>query len=208
MRSVLLIPALVVAVASAGLAAAPKTHMMGYLIESNAVDSNLQTGDFNFPVKVKFSRPGSDIVADKAHGNSQKNNATFEGDVVLHQTGPLPVGGREANKSGAEPSTLTTDRLDVDGINKLYTATGHVHFTQGERLANANHGTLDDKSHILHLDGNVHIARGDQMIDADTVDYNIDTGEAHTLGAPVIMKAPIPPPAPNVLPTKAPKKKK
>ena len=209
MRSVLLLPALVLAVIAAASAAAPKSHAMGYDIESNASDFNLKNGDFNFPGKVKFSRPGTDIVGDRAHGNYEKKLATFQGDVVLHQSGGLPVGGREASKAGAEPSTLTCDTLDVDGGRKYYSATGHVHFTQADKSAVADHGTLDDSTHILHLDGSVHIARGEQTIDANNVDYNIDTGEARTSGSPVIMKAPVPPPSPGAaLPTKAPKKKK
>ena len=207
--SVLVLPALVLAVVGAAPVSAPKSHMMGYLIESNDLETNLKTEDFNFPVKVKFSRPGTDIVGDRAHGNSGRKLATFEGNVVLHQLGALPVGGKAAASSGADPSTLTCDRLDVDGLRKLYAATGHVHFTQADKSANADHGTLDDTSHILHLDGNVHIARGDSTLDGNQVDYNIDTGEVHSVGSPVIMKAPIPPPSPGpIVPTKAPKKKK
>ncbi len=207
MKSVLLTPAIALVLVAAATAATT-SHLMGYEIQSNDSTFNLKSTEFVFPVKVKFSKPGTDIVADKAHGNSERKLATFEGNVVLHQTGALPVGGREASKAGAEPSTLTSDKLDVDGVRKFYAATGHVHFTQADKVANADKGTLDDQSHILHLEGSVHVARGEQTMDGETIDYNIDSGEAHAVGNPVIMKAPIPPPSPSVLPTKAPKKKK
>ncbi len=183
------------------------SHLMGYEIQSNDSDFNLKSTDFVFPVRVKFSKPGTDIVADRAHGNSERKLAFFDGNVVLHSTGALPVGGREASKAGSEASTLTSDKLDVDGVRKFYAASGHVHFTQADKFANAEKGTLDDQTHILHLEGSVHVGRGGQTMDGDKIDYNVDSGEAHAVGSPVIMKAPIPPPSPSVLPTKAPKKK-
>ena len=187
-------------------------------VHADSVDLNEKTGVFSVPGHILLTRPTGDINADKAKGNYKQKKATLIGHVVLHDT----QGGAFANfGTGQEPngvpSTLTTDRLDIDSITKYYVATGNVHYIQGARTIDAQKGTLDDKTkdltlytlhfvqgtqtvdstqgvlndrtHILDLTGKVHIVDADRKMDADHVVYNTATGQMHAQGN-VIMSFP------------------
>ena len=43
----------------------------------------------------------------------------------------------------------TGDRLDIDDTTHLYDAQGHVHYTQGDTVADAERAHLDDSTHEL-----------------------------------------------------------
>ena len=47
----------------------------------------------------------------------------------------------------------------------------------------ADAGTLNDETHDLFLQGNVHVTQGPRSVLADTVHYNTVTGQAHAEGA-------------------------
>ncbi len=180
-------------------------------MHSGAVDTNQQTGAFSFPGHVLLTRPSGDINADRATGNFKQKRATLIGHVVLHdsQGGAFANFGTGTQPNGV-PSTLNTDRLDVDSISKIYVATGNVHYTQGARTIDAQKGTLDDntknltlytlhfvqgtqtvdatqgvlndRTHILDLTGKVHIVDADRKMDADHVVYNTQSGQMHAQG--------------------------
>jgi lipopolysaccharide assembly outer membrane protein LptD (OstA) len=104
---------------------------------------------------------------------------------VLHdQQGTF--GGIAGGGSGRGPATLTTDRLDIDGSHKVYTATGHVHFTQGDTIVDAQTGTLNDNTHVLTLDGSVHMRQGERTLQGDHARYNTVTGDGHVEGNVVV----------------------
>lgn len=169
-----------------------------FTVETDETDYDLKTGDFDMPHHVHFTRPGTDVVGDRAHGNTRNNTITIDGNVVLHQTGAINSLGSGAQRLTAqEPSTLTTDELQVDGKTKTYTAIGNVKWTQGNKLLTADHGVLNEVTHQLTLQGNVHIEEGEQSMDADTVHYDTATEKGNALGSPVIARMPVasPPPA-------------
>jgi lipopolysaccharide export system protein LptA len=178
-----------------------------FTVETDQTNYNLKTGEFSMPHHVKFTRPGTDVVGDKAAGNAQKDAITITGNVVLHQTGPLNELGPSTSHLGNEPSTLTTDALTIDGKKKTYIANGNVVYTQGEKKVTADHGTLDQLNHTLDLSGNVHINQGEQSMTADTVHYNTLTEDVEAHGAPVLIRAPANTPGPP-LPTATPGPKK
>jgi len=145
------------------------------------------------------------VSADRATGNSKRKIVHAVGNVVVHTT----PDGSHNSKLGNDPSTLTSDKLDADGTRKLYTASGHLHFTQGARDATADSGTLDDQSGFLHMQGNVHVKDGEQYLDANDVVYNTHTGDMKATGN-VLVRTPAetPPPSGPVSPAKtAPPKK-
>jgi lipopolysaccharide transport protein LptA len=170
-------------------------------IRADKVQFNINTGDFTIPDRFTASRQGSDITADHATGNSKQKVLHAEGHVIVHQTGSSATGAKP-NAVTQRPSTLTCDRLDVDGIKKLYYATGNMHFTQeGGREATADSAVLDDTEHHLHMEGHVHVRQGDQTIDGDTLDYNTQSGQLDangdvTITAPVETASPGPPGSP------------
>jgi lipopolysaccharide assembly outer membrane protein LptD (OstA) len=98
-----------------------------YRIETDETHWNFNNGDFTMPHHVKFYRPGTDAVSDKATGNSKRGTATLIGNVVVHDSGNAPEASTESYH-GNGPATLTCDRLEIDTKQKIYTATGHVHF--------------------------------------------------------------------------------
>jgi lipopolysaccharide assembly outer membrane protein LptD (OstA) len=172
-------------------------------ITTRTIDTNLNTGDFSIPQRFTASRSGTDISADHATGNTRKKLVHAVGNVVVHRTSPLED-KNQLSKVTQEPSTLTCDKLDIDGTRKTYVANGHVHFTQASRDATADHGTLDDVSNELHLYGNVHIRDKEQYLDADDVVYNTKTGDVRATGNPVMVRAPASTPVPaGLLPTPA-----
>jgi len=183
------------------------THVAGFdRIESDVVNWNLETGTFTLPHPFVASRGGSDISADRATGNSRQKQLHAEGHVIVHQTEPLKS-SLKAEALTQQPSTLTCDKLDVDGVRKLYVAVGNVHFTQMNREATADTGTLDDANHRLHMEGHVFIRDKDQTLESDVLDYDTLTGELSAKGN-VTIQSPIETAAPATGSTSSPKPKK
>lgn len=196
-------------IAAVGAAAAPRPspegagggfHNVGGFdtISTKTIDTNLNTGDFTVPGHFTATRSGTEISADRATGNSKKKLVHATGHVVVHRTGEgPPLGEGDQAKVSQEPSTLTCDTLDVDGTKKFYVATGNVHFTQQDREASADRGTLDDVTNDLHLIGNVHIRDKEQYLDGTDVTYNTKTGDVKASGNPVIVRTPVETPSPG-----------
>jgi lipopolysaccharide export system protein LptA len=164
-------------------AAASTTFIPGgsvWTVHMTVVDFDHITGDFSTPDHLTMTRNGGDISADRASGNSNADVTTLYGNVVVHDVQGAfdSAAGSLAKNKG--PATLTCDQLKVDGKAKVYIATGHVHYTQDKTVADADHGTLDDKAHTMDLTGNVSIVDGDQSLrGADRVHYNTATGQVH-----------------------------
>ena len=174
----------------------------GFELHVQSIDYNDKNGDFTIPNRFSATRDGTEIIGDRAHGNSHTTLMQVAGNVVIHQTQPLQKSGDLAGV-GQQPATLTCDTLDVNGKQKTYTATGHVHYTQGTRSATADRGSLNQTTHLLHMEGHVRMQDNEQSIQADAVDYDTITGEGHAKGN-VIMRGPAPagelapnPPAPR-----------
>ncbi len=165
-------------------------------IQSETVNFNFETGNFSLPDHFTAVREGTDISADHATGNSRRKELHAVGHVVVHQTKAVKSAGKTSELT-QKPSTLVCDKLDVDGVRHLYVATGHVHFTQEKRSATADSATLDDAEHHLHLEGSVHIADGDQTLDAQVVDYDTQSGEIRA-EKDVTIVAPVPTATPGV----------
>jgi lipopolysaccharide assembly outer membrane protein LptD (OstA) len=178
-------------------------------ITTRSIDTNLNTGVFSVPQHFTASRADTQISADKATGNTRTKVVHATGNVIVHRTAPIQ--GTGDSRIGPEPSTLTCDKLDIDGGKKFYMATGNVHFTQGTRDATADRGTLDEVTGLLHLSGNVHIRDKEQYLDGDDVVYNTKTGDVRATGNPVMVRAPAATPVPTdegLTPTATPKPKK
>jgi len=203
-----LVAALAVVLTGSPAKALDFTHVAGFdRIQSDIVNWNLETGTFTLPHPFVASRGGSDISADRATGNSRSKQLHAEGNVIVHQTEPLKNSLRAAAMT-QQPSVLTCDKLDVDGVRKLYIATGNVHFSQGAREATADMGVLDDANHHLHMEGHVHIRDKDQTLDSNVLDYDTNTGEVSAKGS-VTIQAPIETAAPTLgEPSPTPKPKK
>jgi lipopolysaccharide assembly outer membrane protein LptD (OstA) len=176
-------------------------------IQAAHLNYNFQTGNYTIPDRFTATRMGTEITADKANGNSKKKVMHADGHVIVHQNQPLKSGG-DVTKVTQEPSTLTCDKLDADGIRKFYVAMGNVHFTQATREGSSDAATLDDATHTLHMEGHVHLRDKDQLLDADVVDYNTVTGEAVVGGKPALIRMPIETPTPGPPKTPAPKKRR
>ena len=178
-----------------------------YKIETDETHWNFNTGDFTMPHRVHFLRPGTDAVGDKANGNSKRGTATLVGDVVVHDSGNATEAGDPAYR-GSGPATLTCDQLDIDSKSKLYTATGHVRFTQGTRSGSADKAILNRATGKLHLEGgDVKLTDNGSTLSAGTVDYDLNTKDAEVHGSPAVMTQPVsPPPTPTPRPTPRPAK--
>ena len=173
-------------------AAAPSQNGLStpdYRIETSETHWNFNTGEFTMPHRVRFSRPGTDAVGDKANGNSKQGTATLIGSVVVHDSGNANEAGDAAYK-GSGPATLTCDKLEIDSKAKLYTATGNVHFSQGARTGISERAVLNRANGTLHLEGNVHLSENGSTLSADSVDYNLNTKDADVHGNPAAMTQP------------------
>jgi lipopolysaccharide export system protein LptA len=176
-------------------------------IQAADIAWNMSSGEYNVPGRFTAVRSGSEISADSGLGNTKAKTLHATGNVIVHQNKQFGT-GTDAAKVTQEPSTLTCDKLDVDGANKLYIATGNVHFTQTNRDMRSKSGVLDDAKHLLHLEGDVHIRDKEQLYDADTVDYNTQSGETDIRGRPAMIRVPVQSPAPAAPKPRATKKPK
>jgi lipopolysaccharide assembly outer membrane protein LptD (OstA) len=175
------------------LAAAPGgVTTRDFRIETDQTNSNLNDGNFSMPHRVKFFRPGTDVVGDSATGNYKAGTVTITGNVVMHDSGQSPGPGGAAPSGGA--STLNCNELQVDSKRKIYIATGNVVYVQGTRRATAQSARLDQAAHTLDLTGDVTLADGDQTLAAQVVHYNTLTKDVSTSGNPVTLIKPAPPP--------------
>jgi lipopolysaccharide assembly outer membrane protein LptD (OstA) len=183
------------------------SHIAGFdHIETEKFDYNLNTGDFSIPGHFTATRSGTDVTADHATGNSKSKIMHAEGHVVVHQSPGGPPG--HTSDLTAHASTLTCDKLDVDGTTKVYTATGNMHYSQqGGREATSDNAVLDDGTHHLHMQGHVRVRSGEQTVEADTLDYDTLTGQLDGNGN-VTITAPVETPLPGTARAPKPKKKK
>ncbi len=166
-------------------------------------------GDFTMPHKVAFSRPGSDGTADRAEGNDKRGTVSLFGNVIVHDNGNAPEAGSQDEYAKGGPSTLTCDQLDVDSKSKIYTAIGHVHFTQGARDMVADRGVLNRKTGMLRLAGHVKTKENESSMTAQDVDYNLNSKHVEANGKPIVIKQPVPTPEPgSATPSPKPKKRR
>lgn len=124
-------------------------------ISTSEFDFHFDTGGFSAPNHLTLTRPGSDISADRADGNQKQKFATLYGNVVLHDSRGSFAG--IAGPGSHAPATLTCRELQLDGVSKVYTAIGNVHFTQGGSQAFSDRAVLDGVTHQLQLHGHVHL---------------------------------------------------
>lgn len=178
-----------------------------YRIETDETHWNFNSGDFTMPHRVRFFRPGTDAVGDRATGNSKRGTATLIGNVTVHDSGNAPEATGGGAYSGSGPATLTCDQLEIDSKQKVYTATGNVHFSQGTRTGTAQHGVLDRTTGKLLLTGDVKLTDAGSSMTANVVNYNLNTKDVDVSGAPLIIKQPVPPAQAGTA-TPKPKKKK
>jgi lipopolysaccharide assembly outer membrane protein LptD (OstA) len=127
-------------------------------VTTGQLDYNWQSGSFSTPGRIVLTRPGSDIAADHATGNSKTHQATLSGNVVLHDNNGV-IAGFAGQQGSHVPATLTCDNLQIDGVSKTYTATGDVHFVQGKSAVRADRAVMDGITHDIHLFGNVELAQ-------------------------------------------------
>lgn len=150
------------------------------------------------PSAVFMTRDGGDITGDRASGNYTAQRATIYGHVVMHDTqgtlaqsisGASPTPSSPGPAASREPATLTADEVHIDGLGKVYVATGNMHYVQGATVADADKGMLDDRQHKLVLDGNVHITNANRSMQAAHFTYDTRSGDIHASGD-VTMLAP------------------
>lgn len=190
----------------AALAQSAASNIAGFdRIHTDKINFNINNGDFTIPDAFSATRQGTDVTADRANGNSKTKILHADGHVVVHQNQPVANRGKATDLT-QRPSTLTCDKLDVDGTRKLYTATGNMHFTQeGGRDATSDAAVLNDVTHKLHMEGHVRVKNGEQTIAADVLDYDTQSGQLDgngnvTITSPVESPPPIARPKRRKLP--------
>ena len=141
-------------------------------------EGNLKTGDFVMPTTVTGHSSDGNFRADRAFGNSKRDEVTLIGHVLVHR-----LGGTGGGKKPTEPVTLTCDKLQIYNKRKIYIATGHVIVVQGDKTLTAPLMKLDDNSHDATLTGGVHAEQPpDRTFDAAEVLYNTKSEDFKALG--------------------------
>ncbi len=138
------------------LGAATGFNFSDWYVSTAQFDYHWDTGEFSAPGHITLTRPGSEIQADRATGNSKTKQATLNGSVVLHDSNGV-LSNFAGGTASRAPATLTCDSLQIDGVSKTYTATGSVRFTQGRSTVTADRAVMNGFTHELHLYGNVHL---------------------------------------------------
>lgn len=141
------------------MATAPRTttgfNFADWDVKTGQFSYNYQSGAFSTPVHITLTRPGSEIRADSANGNTKSKQALLSGNVWLRDQNGVLTNFSSGTMSGHQPAILTCDSLQIDGTGKIYTAIGHVHFTQGASSVTADRAVMNGLTHDLHLFGNV-----------------------------------------------------
>ncbi len=172
-------------------------------------EGNLKTGDFVMPSTVTGHSSDGTFRADRAFGNSKRDEVTLIGNVLVHK-----LGGVGGGKKPSEPVTLTCDKLQIYNKRKVYIASGHVKVVQGDKTLTAPLMRLDDQTHDASLTGGVHGDEPpDRTFDAAEVLYNTRSEDFKALGgvqatfplkASPTPTAPQPAPSPSSRPVPAP----
>ncbi len=154
-----------------------------WTVHAALLDVNFKSGDFSTPQQLTMTRGGGDITADRASGNYKSKAATLYGHVVMHDTEGNFAGLSSTKPAKSRgPSTLTADQVHIDGMGKIYTATGNVHYVQADTTVDADNGMLNDTTHDLDLTGNVKIVQGERNMVANHVLYNTIIGSSARRG--------------------------
>ena len=151
--------------------------------------ANFNTGDFTMPNKVRFFRPGTDAIGDRAQGNSKRGTVSLFGNVVVHDSGNASEAGDAAYK-GSGPATLTCDQLDVDSKARMYTATGHFHSARHAHGQRGPRAARPQRRHAAPRRQRPPVSDNGSTISANIVDYNLNTKDVQTHGSPTIMTQP------------------
>lgn len=164
------------------------TTINGTRVETDLTNWNQQTGVFTMPHRVRFSRPGTDGIADHAEGNSKLGTIKLIGHVVIHDSGNGAQSLSGGAGGGGASSTLTADTVTIDSKGRLYNADGHVQFTQTGRTATADHGSLDRSKNILRLEGNVNLNDAGSSMTGSSVTDKLVTKDVDMRGSPLTLK--------------------
>jgi tRNA threonylcarbamoyl adenosine modification protein (Sua5/YciO/YrdC/YwlC family) len=159
-------------------------------VKLSSFDLNEKTGAVSIPNRFTGMRSGTEVSGDRMTGNRKTKQYNVDGNVVIHRETPLLDRG-EVTRLTKGPSTLTCDKLQIDGTLKTYTAIGHVHYVEGKRDITADRGTLNDATNKLHVEGNVNARDGETtMQNVEFLDYDTKTGAMHGEGKPITVRAP------------------
>ncbi len=162
-----------------------------YTVQAQTFNYNLGSGDFTVPGHVTLRRPGLEAAADNARGNVKAGKAELHGNVRVHD-----VGGKGSPQgANAEPATLTSDDLYVDGKADTYRATGHASYDSRTRHAKADTMIYDRKHQVLHLEGTVTVIQNDTTMNAGAIDVDIKKGDTTSVGQPITVTKPTPNPS-------------
>lgn len=190
--------------ASPSPAPSPSASPDVWVVHYANADFNAKSGDFSIPDGVRIERStGGDATADRASGNGKRKDVTLFGHVVVHDVNGSFVARTGAGQSSG-PSTLTTDKLEMDDLRKHYVATGSVHYAHDRTTAVSDVATLDGIAHLLQMDGDVQILQPPKSLTADHVTYDTKTGGIHAESDPSRGVVTIFPggPGPSVAPAK------
>jgi lipopolysaccharide assembly outer membrane protein LptD (OstA) len=130
-------------------------------IKAATIDSDATTGDFTIPGHFTATREGLEIAGDHAKGNSVTKQISVTGNVVV----TMQAGNAIKPPSPApspQISTLTCDRLDIDGVRHVYHAIGNVHYHEPTRDITADRADMTEANTHIHLEGNVHVTDNGQ----------------------------------------------
>lgn len=127
-----------------------------------------------------------EIESDELEVRDQEGLAIFIGNVVVVQgesrmkTAQLTVHYDTENQGTEEPAPAAQGPGGSQQISKLV-ATGGVVVTTKEQTATGNTGTVDMKTNMLELDGDVTLTQGQNVVNGNKLIVNLDTGHARVL---------------------------
>ena len=198
---------LALACGTAALAAAPRRAPAAgglatpdYRIETDETHWNFNSGDFTMPHRVRFYRPGTDAVGDKATGNSKHGTATLIGSVVVHDSGNATE-GRRRGVQRQRPGDADVRQARRSTRRRSSTRRRATCISRRARAPAPPTAPCSNRaSGMLHLEGGVHLTDNGSTLSANSVDYNLNTKDAEVHGGPAVMTQPAnkrPPAAPT-----------
>ncbi|MDE3017146.1 MAG: hypothetical protein KGI29_09565 [Pseudomonadota bacterium] len=133
-----------------------------------------------------------EVTSDALEVFQQENKAVFTGHVVAIQqdvrlkADKMTVHYSKAEETGAKPVAPATPKPDSaappQGAIQKIDAEGSVFLSTPEETASGAQGVYDVEHHEIHLDGDVVLTKGRNVLKGDQLTYNFDSGKSVLTG--------------------------
>jgi len=129
-----------------------------------------------------------EVTSDTLEVFQQDNKAMFSGHVVAIQgdvrlkADTMTIYYRKQNTPSAHKTKAKETNSDATGAIIRIDADGKVFLSTPEETASGDKGIYDVEHHVIHLNDNVMLTKGKNVLKGDRLTYNFDTQQSVLTG--------------------------